>query len=453
MQSINPVTGELIREYEPHTAQQAAECIEEAHARFLSWKGMSFDERAGYMRNAAVVLRKRKEEFAALMADEMGKPLAEGRAEIEKCAATCEYYAEHAQVLLKDEKVETEARSSFITWQPLGVILAIMPWNFPFWQVFRFAAPNLMAGNVGVLKHASNVCGCALAIEDIFREAGFPKGCFSTLLIGSDAMESVIAHKHVRAVTLTGSTQAGKAVAGKAAALLKKTVLELGGSDPYVVLADANVKEAAIECAKSRLINAGQSCIAAKRFIVVASVREEFERHFLDHFKQAVSGNPHDEGIGIGPLAREDLRDTLHSQVEKSVKQGAKLLLGGKVPEGKGSLYPPTVLSAVRPGMTAFEEELFGPVAAIIEAKDEEDAFMLANASAFGLGSAIFTSDMRRAEELAKTRINAGQCFVNAFVRSDPHLPFGGVGESGYGRELGALGIREFMNAKTVYIA
>lgn len=453
MQSINPSTGEAISSYTPHSHKQLAERIEGAHDCFAQWKKLSFTERARFFHKAADILRERSHVLALLMADEMGKVLKEGQAEIEKCAATCEYYANNAEMLLADEPVKTEGYKSFITYQPIGVILAVMPWNFPFWQVFRFAVPNLMAGNVGVLKHASNVSGCALAIEEIFRDAGFPKGCFTTLLVSGEGVGSLIEHPYIRAVTLTGSSEAGKSVAAKAGACLKKTVLELGGSDPYIVLEDADIKAAAEQCAKSRLINAGQSCIAAKRFIILSSVLKEFEKHFLAYMATITAGDPKDSHSHIGPLAREDLRTTLHKQVERSIAQGAVLRMGGKIPSGVGAFYLPTVLSGVKPGMVAFEEELFGPVAAIIEARDEKEAFALANNSAFGLGSAIFTADLARGEILAKKHIDAGQTFVNTLVQSNPLLPFGGVKESGYGRELSALGIREFMNAKTVYIA
>lgn len=453
MKSINPATGALIKEYAPHTKQEIAERIETAHARFGEWRKTSFAERATLMKKAGVLLRERKKELSLLMANEMGKVLKEGDAEIKKCAAVCDYYAENAETFLADVSIKTEAQKSFVTYQPIGIVLAIMPWNFPFWQVFRFAAPNLMNGNVGILKHASNVSGCALAIEEIFRDAGFPKGCFTSLLVPGDQTATLIEHAHVRAITLTGSNVAGKAVAAKAGECLKKTVLELGGSDAYVVLADADIKTAATECAKSRLLNAGQSCIAAKRFIVVASVMQEFQKHFIAYFESMKVGDPLDAKIDIGPLARADLRDKLHEQVEKSIEQGAALLLGGLVPKDKGAFYPLTILADVKPGMVAFDEELFGPVAAFIEAKDEAHAFELANLSEFGLGSAIFTSDTKRAEQLAKTSIDAGQTFVNSFVKSDPHLPFGGTKQSGYGRELGHPGILEFMNAKTVSIA
>lgn len=453
MKSINPSTGELIHDYPAHSGEQVLASIENAQSCFLQWKEEPFVHRATLMCKAATVLRGHKTKLAMLMADEMGKPLREGIAEVEKCAIVCEYYAQHAETVLADEPIKTEASTSYITYQPIGIVLAIMPWNFPFWQVFRFAAPNLMAGNVGMLKHASNVPGCALAIEQVFLEAGFPRGCFSTLLVGGAEAETIIEHPLVRAVTLTGSCEAGRKVAAKAGACLKKTVLELGGSDPYVVLSDADLKMAAVECAKSRLINSGQSCIAAKRFIVLSSVRQEFEKHFVEYFKTIVAGDPKDPDSGIGPMARVDLRNELHSQVEKSVSHGARVLLGGKVPSGKGAFYPPTVLTSVKPGTPAFDEELFGPVAAIIEAKDEEEAFTLANATSFGLGSAVFTSDTARGEKLAKSKLEAGQAFVNALVRSDPCLPFGGVKDSGYGRELSTLGIREFVNAKTIYVA
>lgn len=453
MKSVNPSIGEVIHDYSPHSEQQIATSIENAQACFLEWKQEPFAHRAALMREAAAVLRRYKNKFALLMAEEMGKVIREGEAEIEKCASVCEYYAQHAEAMLADEHIKTEARSSYISYRPIGVVLAIMPWNFPFWQVFRFAAPNLMAGNVGVLKHASNVSGCALAIEEIFREAGFPQGCFTTVLVSGAEAESIIEHPFIRAVTLTGSCEAGRKVAAKAGACLKKTVLELGGSDAYVVLSDADLKSAAKECAKSRLINAGQSCVAAKRFIVHSSVRTKFEKYFVAYLETIITGDPQDAKSGIGPMARVDLRDALHEQVQKSIAQGAKLLLGGTVPPGKGAFYLPTVLTSVTPGMPAFDEELFGPVAAIIEAKDEEEAFALANASSFGLGSAVFTSDTQRGEKLARTKLDAGQAFVNSLVRSDPRLPFGGVKDSGYGRELSALGIKEFVNAKTIYVA
>jgi succinate-semialdehyde dehydrogenase/glutarate-semialdehyde dehydrogenase len=364
----------------------------------------------------------------------------------------CEYYAEHAEAFLADEEVETEASRSFVTFRPLGVVLAVMPWNFPFWQVFRFAAPGLMAGNAAVLKHASNVFGCALAIEDVFREAGFPRHLFRTLRIGSKAVDGVIGHPRVRAATLTGSVGAGRAVAKKAGGELKKTVLELGGSDPYLILEDADLDAAVETCVTSRLINSGQSCIAAKRFIVPRRILAEVEERFVAGMRAKTMGDPLDEGSDLGPQARDDLRDDLHRQVEASVEKGARLLLGGEVPETSGAWYPPTVLSGVGPGMPAYEEETFGPVAAIIPVADEEEAIRVANDSDFGLGAAVFTRDAARGEEIAARRLDAGCCFVNAIVKSDPRLPFGGVKHSGYGRELGVFGIREFVNVKTVWV-
>ena len=450
--TIDPTTGETIRVYTELSPGEAALIVENADNAFHSWRRTSFDERAALMRQAASILRAGADEYARLMAEEMGKPVRDGRAEAEKCAWVCDYYAENAGRFLAPEYVETDAQESFVTFQPLGVILAVMPWNFPFWQVFRFAAPALMAGNTAVLKHASNVPGCALAIEDIFRQAGFPEGVFRTLLVGSNQVDGIIEHPLVRAVTLTGSTPAGRAVAAKAGEMLKKTVLELGGSDAYVVLDDADLDHAVETCVSSRLINSGQSCIAAKRFIVTAKNREAFERRYVERMKRARVGNPLDEATEVGPQARADLRDDLQRQVEESVARGARLLLGGEIPDGPGAFYPPTVLTGVRRGMPAYEEELFGPVAAIIPVADEEEAIRVANDSVFGLGAALFTQDLERGRRLAAERIEAGTVVVNTFVRSDPRLPFGGIKESGYGRELSHYGIKEFVNIKTVYL-
>jgi succinate-semialdehyde dehydrogenase/glutarate-semialdehyde dehydrogenase len=386
------------------------------------------------------------------MAGEMGKPLAGGKAEVEKCAWACDYYAEHAARFLADEPVATDATKSYVAFEPLGVVLAIMPWNFPFWQVFRFAAPALMAGNGAVLKHASNVPGCALAIEEIFRRAGFPEHLFRTLVIDAKQTSAVIRHRLVRAVTLTGSTAAGKAVAKQAGAQLKKTVLELGGSDPYVILEDADLDLAVETCVASRLINSGQSCIAAKRFVVVDAVRQEFEQRFVERMRRVRMGDPLDTASEVGPQARVELRDALHRQVRASVERGARCLLGGQVPPGPGAFYPPTVLTDVTKGMPAYDEELFGPVAAIIPVRNERAALKVANDSVFGLGAAVFTRDVARGERIAAQRFEAGSCFVNAFVKSDPRLPFGGIKQSGYGRELSHFGIREFVNIKTVWV-
>ena len=449
--SVNPANDETIKTYEEMTPQETAAAVEDAHRAWLAWRRTSFAERASLMKKAAGILRRRKDEFAMLMALEMGKPLKQGVAEVEKCASGCDYYADSAEAHLAPEIVETAASRSYVAFDPLGVVLAVMPWNFPFWQVFRFAAPALMAGNAGVLKHASNVPGCALAIEEILAQAGFPAGVFRTLLIGSRQVKAVIEHPLVRAVTLTGSTPAGKAVAARAGAVIKKTVLELGGSDAYIVLEDADLELAVNTCATSRLINSGQSCVNAKRFIIVEPLLAAFTERLVAVMRTKKMGDPLVEGTDIGPQARTDLRDELHGQVMSSIARGATLLLGGEVPPGKGSFYPPTVLADVRPGMPAYDEELFGPVAAIIKARDEEDAVRIANDSIFGLGAAVFTKDVERGERLARD-LEAGCTFVNTLVASDPRLPFGGIKEAGYGRELGSYGIREFMNVKTVYI-
>ncbi len=451
--AMNPATNENIREYEEPTVEEVRDIIARADQAFTRWRKTPFSERAVLMHEAANILRDRAGEFARLMTLEMGKPIKDGRAEAQKCAWVCDYYAENAEQFLQRELVETDARKSFVTFQPLGVVLAVMPWNFPFWQVFRFAAPNLMAGNVGILKHASNVPGCAMAIEEIFREAGFPNDAFRTLLVGSSQVEAIIENPLVRAVTLTGSTPAGRAVAQKAGEMLKKTVLELGGSDPYVVLDDADLEAAVDTCVASRLINSGQSCIAAKRFIVTEKNRSEFERLYVQRMRAAKMGDPLQEDTEVGPQARHDLRDDLHEQVRESIRKGATLLLGGEIPDNTGAYYPPTVLTNVRQGMPAYHEELFGPVAAIIPVADETEAIRVANDSVFGLGAAIFTNDIKRGERIAAEELQAGCCFVNSFVKSDPRLPFGGIKESGYGRELAVYGIKEFVNIKTVYIA
>jgi succinate-semialdehyde dehydrogenase / glutarate-semialdehyde dehydrogenase len=450
--SINPTTGEPVAEYPETTEAELEAALASARQAFPLWIALGFRARGDVLRRAATSLRTRREALARLMAIEMGKPLAQGRAEADKCAWVLEHYAEHADSMLADEDVATDATRSFVTFRPLGAILAVMPWNFPLWQVYRFAAPALMAGNVALLKHASNVSGCALAIEQIFRGAGTPEGVFRTLILPSRRMAGVIDSADIAAVTLTGSTPAGRAVASAAGAALKKTVLELGGSDPYVILEDADLEGAAETCAAARLINGGQSCIAAKRFVVVDSVRPAFETLLVERMRARRMGNPLDEATEVGPQARADLRDELHAQVLGSIRLGARLLLGGHVPPRPGAFYPPTVLAGVRKGMPVFDEETFGPVAAIVPVRDEDEAVEAANDSRFGLGAAVFTRDVARGERLAAERIQAGSCFVNASVRSDPRLPFGGIKDSGYGRELSAFGIREFVNVKTVYI-
>jgi succinate-semialdehyde dehydrogenase/glutarate-semialdehyde dehydrogenase len=450
--SIDPATGAKIREYKEVAAGKIPLALDLADRASRVWRERSFAERATVIRRAGAILRERAADYAMVMAEEMGKPLAQGKSECEKCAWVCDHFAASAESMLAPEPIATEAERSYIAYVPLGVVLAVMPWNFPFWQVFRFAAPTLMAGNVGVLKHASNVSGCALAIEALLREAGLPEGAFTTLLVGSAAVEGLIASPQVRAVTLTGSTPAGKAVASAAGRALKKSVLELGGSDPYVVLEDADLDLAVETCAAARLVNTGQSCIAAKRFIVVEGIRSAFTERFVARMGRAKFGDPRDAGVDLGPLARRDLRDQLHGQVRASVDKGAKALLGGDVPEGPGAFYPPTVLADVRPGMPAYSEELFGPVASVIAARDENDAIRIANDSSFGLGASVFTRDKARGERIARQELEAGSCFVNAQVHSDPRLPFGGIKESGYGRELAAFGAREFTNVKTVFV-
>ncbi|MDY6910421.1 MAG: NAD-dependent succinate-semialdehyde dehydrogenase [Thermodesulfobacteriota bacterium] len=452
MQSINPADGEVIRTYETLNEQQTAAILARSQEAFALWRRTSFEERAGCFRRAAERLRKRSHDFGSLITQEMGKAFREAKAEAEKCAWVCEHYAANAERYLSDEVIPTEARRSFVTFQPLGVLLAVMPWNFPFWQVFRFAAPSLMAGNVAVLKHASNVSGCALAIEDLFLEAGFPENVFRALLIESRLVASVIENPYVRAVTLTGSSAAGREVASIAGRALKKCVMELGGSDPFVVLEDADLDAAVDLGVRSRTLNAGQSCIAAKRFVVVDAVADRFEALFVERMKRVRMGDPLSEKTDMGPLARRDLRDDLHRQVRVGIERDAQLLLGGEIPEGPGAFYPPTVLTQVGPGMPAYHEEIFGPVAAIIRARDEEDAVRIANDTAFGLGAAVFTRDLGRGEWIAAERLEAGCCFVNDVVRSDPRLPFGGIKESGFGRELSHYGIKEFVNIKTVSI-
>ncbi len=447
---INPANNQLIKRYTPHTQEVVVDCLQRAAVCQKQWRALGFEQRAVLMRRAAEVLKQRQEELARLIAREMGKPVKAARGEIEKCAWVCEYYAQHAAAFLQDEDVETDAEHSFISYQPLGVILAVMPWNFPFWQVFRFAAPALMAGNVGVLKHASNVAGCALAIEAVFQQAGLPEGAFSSLLIESERVGAVIEDPRVRAVTLTGSEAAGRAVAATAGACLKKTVLELGGSDAYIVLADANIEAAAESCVTSRLINTGQSCIAAKRFIVVEAVHDRFVEHCLRRLSMAKMGDPLQEDTDLGPMARSDLRDDLHEQVQASIAAGAECRLGGVIPEQPGAWYPATLLTNVQAGMPAYKEELFGPVAVVIRARDMDEALRIANDSKYGLGGAIFSADTARAERLAAEQLEAGAVAINDFVKSDPRMPFGGIKNSGYGRELSIFGIREFVNIKSV---
>jgi succinate-semialdehyde dehydrogenase/glutarate-semialdehyde dehydrogenase len=452
IQSVNPADESVLKTYKPHSKEQVERALEKASRSFGDWRKASLKERTAVLKEIARTLRADAGKLAKLATQEMGKPFQQSMDELEKCARTLDFYAKEAPNYLREEIVETDARRSYISYQPLGVVLAVMPWNFPYWQVFRAMAPILAAGNTMVLKHASNVSGCAQAIEKIVVKSGAPKGVFQTLLLPSSEVAGMIESPLVAAITFTGSTAAGRKIAETAGRFLKKQVLELGGSDAYVVLEDADLEKAVETCVHSRLINSGQSCVSAKRFVVVKKLRKAFEERMTTLMKASVFGDPFDDVSRIGPLARVDLRNELHQQVWDSLEQGAKLLCGGYIPDRAGAWYPPTVLTNVRKGMRAYEEELFGPVAAIIEARDEADALRIANDSPFGLGGAIFSKNRKRAEMLAATELQAGSCFVNDFVHSDPRLPFGGVKDSGYGRELGAFGIREFTNAKTVFI-
>jgi succinate-semialdehyde dehydrogenase/glutarate-semialdehyde dehydrogenase len=451
LKAINPATGETIREVPEHDEQEVNRRLETAEGAFKSWRRFSFEERAQHLTSVADLLRENMADFARLMTEEMGKTLASAESEVDKCAWVCDFYAENAERFLANEPVATDAAKSFIRYEPLGPVLAIMPWNFPFWQFFRFAAPALMAGNVALLKHASNVPGSALAIEAVFREAGLPDGVVTTLLVSSARTRYLIESPTVRAVTLTGSDRAGMEVASAAGRCLKKAVLELGGSDPFIILADVDPAEAGRQAAKARTINNGQSCIAAKRFIVIDEIADRFESELVRAIEGLKVGDPMERGTDVGPMAREDLLDSLDDQVRRSVEAGAELRTGGRRLEGKGWYYAPTVLTGVRPGMAAFDEETFGPVAAVIRARDAAEAIELANRSSFGLGASIWTADAARGEDLA-AEIEAGCVFVNGVVKSDPRLPFGGVKHSGYGRELSEVGIREFVNIKTVWI-
>ena|SRR5690554_5341968 len=449
--TINPTTGETVAEYVRIASAEAKEKTALAREAYASWKDTSFAERSQRMHALADLFGSRKEEYARLATTEMGKTIGQAKKEIEKCSWVCRYYADNAESLLQKEVVATEASKSYVTFQPMGVILAVMPWNFPFYQVIRFAAPALMAGNTGMLKHASNVQGCAFALEEAFIEARFPEGVFTNLNIDSGDVKGIIEDKNIAAVTLTGSDPAGRSVASVAGASLKKTVLELGGSDAYIVLDDADLEGATDLATFGRLQNNGQTCIAAKRFIVLDAIYDKFVERFTRKMHDAKMGDPMDESTYYGPMARVDLRDELHEQVTKTISQGGRLVLGGEIPEGAGAYYPATILVDIHPGMEAFDNELFGPVASVIRAKDEKEAIALANNSQFGLGAGVITSDQERGENVA-LQLEAGSCFVNKLVTSDPRLPFGGIKNSGYGRELSGNGIREFVNIKSVWI-
>ena len=447
----NPATGEVLQHYDRLADAEVDRALDRAAAAFASHRHTPFEERSAAMRRVAERLERNARTHGALMTREMGKPIGQAVAEAEKCAWVCRYYADHAERFLADEPRETEATQSVVAYEPLGPVLAIMPWNFPYWQVFRFAAPTLMAGGVGLLKHADNVLGCANAIVDLFRDAGFEEGVFQHLPIDHDATGRVIADDRVRAVTLTGSERAGRAVAKQAGEALKPTLLELGGSDAFVVLADADLDRAVEVGVAARTQNNGQSCIAAKRFILEAPIADEYTRRFVECMKVLTVGDPTDPGTDVGPLAREDLREGVHDQVERAVAAGAEILCGGTVPDGPGFYYPPTVLGGVGEGSPAFEEEIFGPVASLTVAEDEADAIRLANATRFGLGGSVWTQDRERGERVAR-QIRSGAVFVNEMTKSHPNLPFGGIGDSGYGRELARQGIRAFVNEKTIWV-
>ena len=452
IQAMNPATGKAGRTYQPNSIEDATKAAEAARGAFAQWRRTSFADRATVLHKAAVILRARADEFAQLMTEEMGKTIDEGRAEVEKCAFHCDWFADHAETYLAREPVDFGGEEAFVTYNPIGIVLAIMPWNFPFWQVIRAAAPALMAGNGMLLKHASNVPGCALAIEEVLHQAGLPHDLYRSLLLPTRDVEALIKDDNVAAVTLTGSVAAGKAVATEAGSVLKKCVLELGGADAYVILEGADIEAAAKVAATARMVNGGQSCIAGKRFVVVRPILEEFESALVKAMSGFEMDDPAKDGTKLGPMVSAKARDDIHAQVTKSVEQGAKLLLGGKVPERPGAWYPATVLTNVRPGQPAHDEEVFGPVAAIIAADDEADAIRIANDSEFGLGSGVITADLDRGRRIAAEELEAGMSFVNENVRSDPRAPFGGVKHSGYGRECGVFGIHEFVNIKTVHV-
>jgi len=452
IESHNPYTGEILHQFPAFSAAETEQILTEAYQAAATWRTTSFAERAAVLRRVGELLRRRQHELAHLMAIEMGKPVRDGRAEAQKCAACCDYYAAHAEAFLADETIETEGGRSFLSYAPLGVVLAIMPWNFPLWQVVRFAAPALMAGNVGLLKHAPNVPQCALALEKIFHDAGLPPAAFRALLIETEPVAGLLADDRVAAATLTGSEQAGAAVAAAAGQHIKKTVLELGGSDPFIVLADADLPAAAKTAAQARMLNAGQSCIAAKRFIIEAPVHDEFVRLLKENLQALHYGDPLEEATDYGPLARLDLAETLTQQVADSVARGAKIALNGGQPDPTSPRFDPMILSNIQPGQRAYTEELFGPVALVLTAQNADDAVRLANDSRFGLGAAVWTKDLAKAEAMAR-KLEIGAVFINGLVKSMNELPFGGVKKSGYGRELSYLGIREFVNQKSVWIA
>jgi len=446
--SINPYNGQELAIYTSQSESEVTSMLNKAAEVFTSWKNIPISQRASLMVKAGNVLRENVEEYAQMITAEMGKPISESRAEVNKCAWVCDYYAENAEDFLKDEVILTDAQKSLVKHEPMGCVLAIMPWNFPFWQVFRFAAPTLMAGNTGILKHASNVFGCAKQIEEVFLKAGFPEGVFQNLIVHHDQTERIISSPVIKAVTLTGSERAGTAVGEIAGRYLKKSLLELGGNNAFIVWEDADIDQAVKTAVTARMMNCGQSCIAAKRFILVDGIYDEFVEKFISSVKKLKSGDPADEESQIGTLARKDLADELQSQVKKSIDAGAKLLLGGNQ---DNSYHEPTILGDVKPGMPAFDEETFGPLAAMIRAKDEHDAFRLSEMSIYGLGVTVCTTDIEKALNMSD-QVSDGAYFINELVKSDPRLPFGGTKRSGYGRELAKDGMMEFINRKTIYI-
>ncbi|MEM1244610.1 MAG: NAD-dependent succinate-semialdehyde dehydrogenase [Pseudomonadota bacterium] len=452
LQTVNPATGQVIKTYEEMTEKEAFQIIDQTQQAFLKWRNVAIAERAKILHKVADLLKRNKNKYAEIITSEMGKPITPAVAEIEKCAWVCQHYAENAANYLEPRVITTEMQKSYVSYEPLGIIFAIMPWNFPFWQVFRFAAPTLMAGNAALLKHAPISTGAALMIEQLLHEAGLPENLFRTLVLSNEVAEKVIANRLVKAVTITGSGRAGSIVGKTSAKHLKRVVLELGGSDPYLILADADLEEAAETCVKSRMNNSGQVCISAKRLIPVTEVRDEFEGLIKEKIKAYKMGDPQDSQTNMGPMARKDLRDEVHHQVLESVKKGAKLVMGGEIPDKDGFYYPPTLLTNVKPGMPAYDEEIFGPVICIVDTKDEADAIRIANDTPFGLAAAVFTRDLDRGEKIARHQIEAGSVAVNTFVASDPRLPFGGIKQSGYGRELSKEGIVSFTNVKTVSI-
>lgn len=452
MKTINPATGKLIKIYPQHSSEEIGERVELTKRAFRDWRKLPLGNRFEFIRKVGLVLKSKSSDLAKLMANEMGKPIQQGISEMEKCAWVCDYYTDKAPEFLKDVYVDTDAAQSFYSPQPMGTVLGIMPWNFPFWQVFRFAIPNLIAGNTVILKHSENVAGCAMEIEKVFIDAGCPEHIFQNLRVSHDDIEELIAQDSITGVTLTGSTRAGSTVASLAGKHLKKTVLELGGSDPYLIFSDADIELSAQLCAKSRLINSGQSCIAAKRFIVHQSVADEFSRKVLEEMKAMRIGDPLNQDTDIGPLAREDLKEELEKQVKESEEKGAKCQYYQNELPDSGFYFPPTVLTEVKPGMPAFDEELFGPVASIITVESDDEAVDLANQSQYGLGAAIFSKNTKQAVDIARNDLEAGFVAINTFVKSDPRLPFGGIKKSGYGRELSEAGIKEFLNLKTIVV-